>query len=105
VTGEWRTLHNEELIYTHPQILLADQIKENKVGRTCGTHWRGQKVYRILVGKPEGRRPLGRRRRRWEDGIRMDLREIDWIQLTQDRGRWWSLVNTVMNLRILATRS
>jgi hypothetical protein len=51
VTGEWRKLHNEELIYTHPQILLADQIKENKVGRTCGTHWRGQKVYRVLVGE------------------------------------------------------
>jgi hypothetical protein len=64
-------------------------------------------VYRVLVGKPERKRLLGRPRRRWEDGIRMDVREIgwgsvDWIQLAQDRGRWWALVNTVMNLRVLA---
>jgi hypothetical protein len=60
---------------------------------------------RILVGKPEGNKPLGRPRRSWEDNIRMDLREIgwggmDWIDLTQDRYRWRALVNTVMNLRI-----
>jgi hypothetical protein len=58
-------------------------------------------VHRVLVGKPEGKRPLGRPRRRWEDGIRMDVREIgwgsvDWIQLTQDRDRWRVLVNTVI---------
>jgi hypothetical protein len=62
------------------------------------------------MGKPEGKRPLGRPRRRWEDGIRMDPREIgwgnvDWIQLAQDRDRWWALVNTVMNLQVLAPRS
>jgi hypothetical protein len=67
-------------------------------------------VYRVLMGKPEGKRPLGRPKRRWEDGIRMDLRKIgwgsvDWIQLAQDRDRWRSLVNTVMNLRVLASRS
>jgi hypothetical protein len=67
-------------------------------------------VYRVLVGKPEGRRPLGRPRRRWEYWIRMDLREIRWgstdlIQLAQDRNRWRALVNTVMNLRVLAPRS
>jgi hypothetical protein len=67
-------------------------------------------VYRVLKGKPEGKRPLGRPRCRWEDGIRMDLREIgwrsvDWIQLAQDRDRWQALVNTVMNLRVLAPRS
>jgi hypothetical protein len=67
-------------------------------------------VYRVLIGKPEGKRPLERQRRRWEDGIRMDLREIGWgsvdcIQLTQDRDRWRALVNTVMNLRVLAPRS
>jgi hypothetical protein len=67
-------------------------------------------VYRVLVGKAKGKRPLGRPRRRWDDGIRMDLREIgwgsvEWIQLAQDRDRWWALVNTVMNLRVLAPRS
>jgi hypothetical protein len=61
--------------------------------------------YRALVGKPEGRRPLGRPRRRWEDNIKMDLREVgwggmDWINLPQDRDRWRALVNAVMNLRV-----
>jgi hypothetical protein len=67
-------------------------------------------VYKVLVGKPEGKRPLGRRRRRWEDGIRMDLREIDlgcvdWIRLAQGRDRWRAVVSAVMNLRVLAPRS
>jgi hypothetical protein len=62
-------------------------------------------AYRALVGKPEGRRPLGRPRRRWEDNIRMDLREVgwggmDWINLAQDRDRWRAFVNAVMNLRV-----
>jgi hypothetical protein len=64
----------------------------------------------VLVGKPQGKRPLGRPRHRWEDGIRMDLREIgwesvEWIQLAQDRGRWQAVVNTMMHLRVLASRS
>jgi hypothetical protein len=67
-------------------------------------------VYRVLMGKPEGKRPLGRSRRRWKDGIRMDLREtgwgnLDWIQLAQDRDWWQALVNMVMNLRVLVPRS
>jgi hypothetical protein len=67
-------------------------------------------VYRVLMGKPEGKRPLGRPRHRWEDRIRMDLREIgwgsvQWIQLAQDRDRWQALVNRVMNLQVLAPRS
>jgi hypothetical protein len=67
-------------------------------------------VYKVLMGKPEGRRPLGRPRRRWEDRIRMDLMEIGlgsvhWIQLAQDRDRWRAVVNTVMNLRVLAPRN
>jgi hypothetical protein len=62
-------------------------------------------AYRLLMGKPEGRRPLGRRRRRWLDNIRMDLVEtgwcdVDWIGLAQDRGRWRALVNSVLNLRV-----
>jgi hypothetical protein len=67
-------------------------------------------LYRGLIGKPEGKSQLERPRRRWEDGIRMDLRKIGWgsvdcIQLAQDRDWWWALVNTVMNLRVLAPRS
>jgi predicted small integral membrane protein len=62
-------------------------------------------VYTVLVGKPEGKRPLGRPRRRWEDNIRMDLQEVgyvgmDWIGLAVDRDRWWAIVNAVMNLRV-----
>jgi hypothetical protein len=69
-----------------------------------------RKVYKVLVGKPEGKRPLGRPRRRWEDGIRMDFREIglggvDWIRLAQDRYRWRAVVSAVMDLRVLAPRS
>jgi hypothetical protein len=65
----------------------------------------GRGVYRVLVGRPEGKRPWGRPRRRWEDNIKMDLREIginreNWIQLAQDRVQWRACVNTVMNLRV-----
>jgi hypothetical protein len=67
------------------------------------------KVYKVLVRKPEGKRPLARPRRRWKDGMRMDLREtgwesVEWIQLDQYRDRWRALVNTVMNLCVLAPR-
>jgi hypothetical protein len=70
----------------------------------------GRNVYRVLVGKPEGKRPLERPRHRWEDGIKLGLREIgwggvEWIHLAQDRDRWRAVVNTVMNLRVLALRS
>jgi hypothetical protein len=70
----------------------------------------GRNMYRVLVGKPEGKRSLGRPRRRWEDGIKKDLREIgwgggvEWIHLAQDRDRWRAVVNAVMNLRVLAPR-
>jgi hypothetical protein len=69
-----------------------------------------RKVYKVLVGKPKGKRPLGRPRHRWEDGIRMVLREIglggvDWVQLAQDRDRWRAVVSAVMDLRILAPQS
>jgi hypothetical protein len=69
-----------------------------------------RKVYKVLVGKHEGKRPLGRPRRRWEDEIRIDLMEIglggvDWIRLAQGRDRWRAVVSAVMNLRVLAQRS
>ena len=65
----------------------------------------GRGVHRVLVGKPEGKRPLGRHRRRWEDNIKMDHQEVgggcgDWMELAQDRERWWALVSTVMNFRV-----
>jgi hypothetical protein len=70
----------------------------------------GRNVYRVSVGNPKGKRPLGRPRRRWEDGVKMDLREIgwgsvEWIHLARDRDRWRAVVNAVMNLRVLAPRS
>ena len=74
------------------------------MGRTCGAYWGGERCAQGSSGKPEGKRPLGRSRRRWEDNIKMDLREVggggDWMELAQDRDRWWALVNTVMNLRV-----
>jgi hypothetical protein len=74
------------------------------VGWTCGTHG-GRGVYRVLVRRPDGKRLLGRPRRRWEDNIKMDLRDIgihgaNWIRLAQDRVQWRAFVNTVMNLRV-----
>ena len=73
------------------------------MGGACSAYGGG--VYRVLVGKPEGKRPLGRPRRRWEDNIKMDLEEVgggcgDWMELAQDRDRWRALVSTVMNLRV-----
>ena len=75
------------------------------MGGTCSAYGGRRGVYRILVGKPEGNRPLGRPRRGWEDNIKMDLQEVkcggmDWIELAQDRDRWRTLVNAVMNLRV-----
>jgi hypothetical protein len=75
------------------------------MGGACGTNGEKGNVYRLLEGKPDGKRPLGRPRRRWIDNIKMDLLEIglsvgDWIGLAQDRYRWRALVNSVMNLRV-----
>jgi hypothetical protein len=97
--------HNEELhgLYSSPSIVRV--IKARRV-RWAGHVARMVEVrgaYNILVGRHEGRRPLGRHRRRWEDNIKMDLRgirfgDVDWIHWAQDRDKWWALVNTVMNL-------
>ena len=75
------------------------------MGGACGTYGEGTGVHRVLVGKPEGKRPLVRPRRRWEDNIKMDLQEMgggggDWMEMAQDRDRWRALVSTVMNLRV-----
>ena len=76
------------------------------MGWACGAMGEGRGVHRVLVGKPQGKRLLGRPRRRWEDNIRMDLQEVgggsgDWMELAQDRDRWRALVSTVRNLRVL----
>jgi hypothetical protein len=81
------------------------EVKEGEMGGACSTNGEKRNAYRILVGMPEGKRPPGRHRLRWEDNIRMNFREIgcggiDWIDLAQDRDQWRTLVNTVMNLRV-----
>jgi len=105
VTGEWRRLHKEELndLYSSPNIVRA--IKSSRMRWAGHVARMGEErgVYRVLVGKPEGNRPLGRPRLRWVDNIRMDLQEVgcgymDWIGLAQDRDRWRTLVSAVMNL-------
>src|SRR5215469_4832864 len=106
VTVEWRKLHNEELkdLYSSPSIV---QVVKSRRMRWAGHVVRmGEKrgVHRVLVGKPEGKRPLWRPRRRWEDNIKMGLEEVgvggDWMELVQDRDRWQALVNMVMNFRV-----
>jgi len=77
----------------------------NEMGGACSAYGERIGVHRVLVGKPEGKRPLGRPRRRWEDNNKMDLQEVgcggmDWIELAQDRDRWRAFVNEVMSLRV-----
>jgi hypothetical protein len=80
-------------------------LQEDEVSRTCGTQGEGIGAYRVLLGKSEGKRPLGRPRLRWEDNIKLEPREIgidgaNWIQLAQDRVQWRAFVSTVMNIRV-----
>jgi hypothetical protein len=105
-------LHSEELHISYSSTNIIRQIKSRRM-RWAGHVARMREeryVYKVLVRNPEGKRTLGRSRRRWEDGIRMDVRDIgwgsvEWIQLAQDRDRWWAVVNTVMNLRVLVPRN
>jgi hypothetical protein len=107
VTGDWRKLHNEELhnLYSSPNIIRMMKSMRMRWAGHVAQMGETRNAYRILVGKPEEKRPLGRPKRRWVDTIKMDLREtgwdgVDWTELAQDRDQLWALVNTVMNLRI-----
>jgi len=107
VTGEWMRLHNEELndAYSSPSIVRVIKSRRMRWAGHVARMGEERGVYRVLVGKPEGRRPLERTRRRSVDNIRMDLQVVgcgymDWIGLAQDRDGWRRLVSAVMNLRV-----
>jgi hypothetical protein len=104
--GDWRKLRNEELhnLYGSPSIIRIVKSRRMRWAGHVARMGEKRNAYRILVGKPEGKRPLGRLRRRWEDNIKMDVRQMewggmDWIDLAQNRDQWTALVNKVMNLR------
>jgi hypothetical protein len=107
VAGRWRKLHNEELRDMHASRSIIRMIKSRRmrwVGRVARMGAK-RKVYRLLVRKPEGKRPLGRPRRRWVYNVMMDLGEkgwsgLDWVGLAEDRNKWRALVNAVMYLRV-----
>jgi hypothetical protein len=105
--GSWRKLHIDELhsLYSSPNIVRVIKSRRMRWAGHVARMGEGRGVYRVLVGRPEGKRLLGRPRRRWEDNIKMGLREIgidgaNWIQLAQDTAQWRAFVNTVMNLRV-----
>jgi hypothetical protein len=107
VTRDWRKLHNEKLhgLYPSPSIIRVMKAKRIRLAGHVARMGEVRGAYNILVAKPEGRRLLGRPRRKWKDNIKMDIGEIgfgdvNWIHLTQDRDRWRALVNTVMNLQV-----
>jgi hypothetical protein len=107
VTGGWRTLHNEELHTLRSLQSIIRMIKSRRMICAGQVARMGKKMnaYRILVGKPEGKRPLGRPRHRWEDNIKMDLRDMeqggmDWNDVVQDRDQWRALVNAVVNHQV-----
>jgi hypothetical protein len=105
--GSWRKLHNAELhsLYSSPNIVRMIKSRRMRWGGHVECMGEGRGVYRVLVGRPKGKRPLGRCRHKWEDNIKLDLRETgintaNWIQLAQDRVQWWAFVNMVMNLQV-----
>jgi len=107
VTREWRKLHNKGLNDLYSSPIIVRGIKSRRIRWAGYVARTGERrgVYRVLVGKPEGRRPLGRPRRRWEDNNKMDLQEVGcggiaWMDLAQDRDRWRALVNALINLRV-----
>jgi hypothetical protein len=107
VTAEWRKLHDEELngLYSIPNIVRVIKSRRLRWAGHVARMGEGRGVYMVLVGKPEGKRLLGRPRRRWEDNVKMDLQEVgcmceDWIGLAQDRDRWRALVSAVRKLRV-----
>jgi hypothetical protein len=107
VRGEWRKLRNEELhdLYSSPSIIRIIKSRRMRWGGHVTRMGVKRNVYRLLVGKPEGKRPLGRPRLRRVDNIKIDLGEIgwgdmDWIGMTMDRNRWRALVNSVLNFRV-----
>ncbi|KAJ4433744.1 hypothetical protein ANN_16055 [Periplaneta americana] len=108
VAGEWRKLHNTELqaLYSSPDIIRNIKSRRLRWAWHVARMGESRNAYRVLVGRPEGKRPLGRPRRRWEDNIKMDLREVgygdrEWINLAQDRDQWRAYVRVAMNLRSL----
>jgi hypothetical protein len=107
VKGEWRKLHNEELndLYSSPNMVRVIKSRRMRWAGNVARVGEGIGLYRVLVGKPEGKRPLGKTRHGWEDNIKMDFQEVGCggvgcIELVQDRDRWWAFVNAVMNLRV-----
>jgi len=111
VTEEWKKLYNEELsdLYSLPNIVWVVKSTRMIWAGHVARMGEGRSLHRVLVGKPEGKRPLGRPRRRWEDNIKMNLQEVgggceDWMELAQDRDRWRALVSTVMNLQVTKMR-